>query len=159
MYDRQSESLWSQILREAVTGPMTGTLLKIFPLVETTWKDWKHHHPDTLVLSRETGYTRPYHTDPYGQDRLRSGFRGIRGESALGVVVNGKAKTYPFKELQKFKKFPIKDQVGNRTVLIYFEKKTQQAWATDEAGKHAESFVTYLQAWKNFYFTDVFEKK
>ena len=160
MYDRETESLWSQILRKAVTGPMTGTPLKTFPLVETSWKDWKNEHPDTLVLSLKTGYTRPYHQDPYGQDKLDLfGFRGIRGEKALGVIIQGEAKTYPFKQLKKVKKFPMKDQVGNQTVLIYFEKKSTKAWATDEAGKHVESFVTYLWAWKDFYFTDIFKFK
>ena len=76
MYDHRTESLWSQILSKAVTGPMTGTPLRTFPLVETSWKDWKSHHPDTLVLSIKTGYTRPYHQDPYGQSRL-----AVRGKS------------------------------------------------------------------------------
>jgi hypothetical protein len=41
LYDHQTDSLWSQILTEAVTGPKTGTAFKTFPLIETTWKDWK----------------------------------------------------------------------------------------------------------------------
>ena len=77
-----------------------------------------------------------------------AGFTGIR-----------KAKTYPFKQLRKVKEFPLRDQVGNQTVLIYFEQKTKKAWATDEAGKHVESFVTYLWAWKSFYFSDIFKFK
>ena len=159
MYDHRTESLWSQILSKAVTGPMTGTPLRTFPLVETSWKDWKSHHPDTLVLSIQTGYTRPYHQDPYGQSRLGGFGRGIRGEKALGVIIGEKAKTYPFKQLKKVKEFPLKDQVGNQTVLIYFEQKTKKAWATDEAGEHVESFVTYLWAWKSFYFSDIFKFK
>ena len=43
--------------------------------------------------------------------------------------------------------------------LIYFQQKTKKAWATDEAGEHLESFVTYLWAWKSFYFTDIFKFK
>ena len=45
-------------------------------------------------------------------------------------------------------------------MLIYFEKKTQKAWITDEAGKHVESFLTYLRAWKSFYpDTKIFKAK
>ena len=70
-----------------------------------------------------------------------SGPEGFRGRKALGVIIGEEAKTYPFKQLKKVKKFPMKDQVGKQTVLIYFEKKSTKAWATDEAGKHVESFV------------------
>lgn len=150
LYDHQTESLWSQILTKAVTGPLTGTPLKTFPLVETTWKDWKSQHPDTLVLSMNTGYSRRYNEDPYG----------IRAEKALGLISEGEVKAYGFNQLKKIKTFPIKDQVGNQTVLIYFEKETQKAWVTDEAGKRVESFLTYLRAWKSFYpDTKIFKAK
>ncbi len=155
MYDRQTESLWSQILRKAVTGPLTGTPLKTFPLVETSWKDWKNRHPETLVLSIKTGYTRPYHQDVYGQDRFDLLSRGIRGEKALGVIIGEEAKTYPFKQLKKVKKFPMKDRVGKQTVMIYFEKKSKKAWAsmwnpsslTSGPGKTSTS-PTYLRVCK-----------
>jgi hypothetical protein len=65
MYDRQTESLWSQVLRKAVTGPMTDTPLTVLPSTLTTWKRWKKRHPDTLVLSLETGHRRDYTRDPY----------------------------------------------------------------------------------------------
>ena len=35
-------------------------------LTHTTWADWKMRHPDTLVLSAETGFNRDYSRDPYG---------------------------------------------------------------------------------------------
>ncbi len=38
MYDRQTESLWSQIRREAVAGPITGEKLKVLPSTLTTWE-------------------------------------------------------------------------------------------------------------------------
>ena len=53
-YDRKTESLWSQIKMEAVTGPLTGSRLKLLPLVHTTWEAWKKKHPDTKVLSKKT---------------------------------------------------------------------------------------------------------
>ncbi len=36
-------------------------------------------------------------------------------------------------------------------MLVHFEKETEKAWATDEAGDYVESFLTYLRAWKGFY--------
>lgn len=68
MYDRQTgvESLWPQILGRAVTGPHKGERLAEFPLVWTTWNRWREQHPQTLVLTAETGFIRTYGRDPYG---------------------------------------------------------------------------------------------
>jgi hypothetical protein len=132
---------WSQILTEAVTGPKTGTALKTFPLIETTWKDWKEQYPETLVLSLKTGYLRPYHEDPYG----------IRAVRALGVIVGGSTKAYSFEQLKKVKTFPVRDRVGEQRVLVHFRKGIEKAWATDVEGKPVEFFLTYLRAWENFY--------
>ena len=150
LYDHQTGSLWSQILTEAVTGPKTGTALKTFPVVETTWRSWKKQHPDTLVLSLNTGYARAYDVDPYG----------IRAERALGVISRGETKAYSFQELKRVKKFPIQDRVGNRTLFIYFEKEAEKAWVTDAAGQYVGSFLTHLRAWKSFYpDTKIFQAK
>jgi cytochrome c biogenesis protein CcdA len=69
MYDRQAmesdESLWSQVLGTAINGPSVGTKLKIYPSVITTFSQWREAHPDSLVLSRDTGSQRDYTQDPY----------------------------------------------------------------------------------------------
>lgn len=64
-YDLEIGSLWSQILQQAITGPLTGSRLEIIPVDHTTWQDWQQHHPDTLVLSQQTGYVRNYGLNPY----------------------------------------------------------------------------------------------
>lgn len=51
MFDRETGSLWSQLLAGAVTGRLRGSELRRVPLVQTTWAEWKQAHPDTLVLS------------------------------------------------------------------------------------------------------------
>ena len=66
MYDRLTESYWSQALGLAVKGELTGTQLNLIPFDVITWGDWKTLHPDTLVLTTETGHLRSYTTDPYG---------------------------------------------------------------------------------------------
>jgi hypothetical protein len=66
MYDRSTESLWPQMLATAVDGPLAGQPLQEFRLMWTTWGLWKEAHPDTFVLSRDTGYAKPYGRDPYG---------------------------------------------------------------------------------------------
>jgi hypothetical protein len=66
LYDREGESLWSQILAESVTGPSRGQRLTLVRSRLVTWAAWKAAHPATTVLSRETGHRRAYGRSPYG---------------------------------------------------------------------------------------------
>jgi hypothetical protein len=66
MYDRQTNSEWPQLLGTAIRGPHKGERLGTVPLVWTSWRAWRAAHPDTLVLSTETGVLRHYGSDPYG---------------------------------------------------------------------------------------------
>ncbi|WP_255152453.1 DUF3179 domain-containing protein [Halorarius halobius] len=90
MYDRATETWWPQILATSIPGPWNrspGThSLREFRLVWTTWGQWVDHHPDTRVLSTETGYARNYGNDPYGSYNPVSGY--YETESTLFAVLN-----------------------------------------------------------------------
>jgi len=73
LYDKKSDSLWSQLMMQAVAGPRTGEKLKLIPIEHSTWHDWKNAHPDTSVLSRHTGYHRDYSRNPYVGYEAESG--------------------------------------------------------------------------------------
>jgi hypothetical protein len=66
MYDRATDSRWPQVLGTAIEGPLAGRALREFEVVWTTWGRWRRRHPDTEVLSEDTGYARNYGIDPYG---------------------------------------------------------------------------------------------
>ncbi|WP_079202054.1 DUF3179 domain-containing protein [Pseudomonas sp. CC6-YY-74] len=66
MYDRASDSHWSQIAGVAIDGPAKGRSLEEVRVVWTTWARWQTRHPQTQVLSRTTGALRNYNRDPYG---------------------------------------------------------------------------------------------
>ncbi|MEX1046396.1 MAG: DUF3179 domain-containing protein [Actinomycetota bacterium] len=73
MYDRQTESYWPQAMGKAVTGPLTGWELEFVPTQILSFADWRSEHPDGLVLTTETGFSRPYGENPYpGYDGSRS---------------------------------------------------------------------------------------
>ncbi len=57
MYDRGTLTLWRQFTGEPAVGRLAGSgaRLDVFPVVVTTWEEWKALHPDTTVLARETG--------------------------------------------------------------------------------------------------------
>lgn len=66
MYDRQTDSRYPQVLGLGISGPNKGVELEQVPATTTTWAKWKRAHPDSLVLSRDTGYSRDYSVYPYG---------------------------------------------------------------------------------------------
>ena len=66
MYDRTTESLWSQALGQAIVGEHAGRRLERVPFDLAYWKDWKSLYPESTVLSQDTGFSRPYGSDPYG---------------------------------------------------------------------------------------------
>lgn len=77
MYDRATKSLWSTLRGEPVVGPLVGKAIRLQPrhVVTTTWGQWKADHPDTDVLSLQTGHRRDYgegvaYRDYFSNDRL-----------------------------------------------------------------------------------------
>lgn len=109
MYDRKTETLWQQLGGEAIIGELVGQKLKPFPVDTLLWKDWKKLHPDTQVLSQDTGHSRDYDFYPYGTyEQDRSVYFPAEGESdgrlhpkeiVWGIEINGKAKAYSDKKL------------------------------------------------------------
>jgi hypothetical protein len=53
MYDRLTESYWSQALGMAVKGELSGHQLNLIPFDVITWGDWKTLHPDTKDLPKK----------------------------------------------------------------------------------------------------------
>jgi hypothetical protein len=81
MYDRATDSYWSQIAGTAVDGLIPGYVLREFRVVWTTWGEWRAANPDTDVLTEDTGYVRRYGTDPYG------GYNPARGYYANDEIL------------------------------------------------------------------------
>jgi hypothetical protein len=62
MFDHETASLWSSLTGEPVVGPVVELKLRLsaLPVVTTTWREWRTRHPDTQVLSLDTGFERDY---------------------------------------------------------------------------------------------------
>ena len=62
MYDHATKSFWSTLHGEPVVGPLVGKGIKLERdyCVTTTWGKWKKRHPNTTVLSLDTGHRRDY---------------------------------------------------------------------------------------------------
>jgi hypothetical protein len=108
MFDRESESLWSQIAAVAVAGPASGERLQLLRSRQQSWRRWREAHPQTSILSPATGHVRNYARSPYGDyhenDRLlfpvRADPRYKPKAPTLGLrLIDGRARAYPAPEV------------------------------------------------------------
>ena len=159
LYDRQSKSLWSQIKRTAVTGSMKGTQLDVLPLSHTTWRDWQVRHPDTQVLSMDTGFRRNYKVSPYGNyardSRLyfpvaEENKQYRRKSTVLGLEIDGQFRAYPFKELKKSEE-QFMDEFQGRRFEVLFDKKNDTARIEDSNGNELPTVLVFWFAWYAFH--------
>jgi hypothetical protein len=65
MYDRRTESVWSQARGMAIAGEYTGTELDLVSAQFLTVGQVKETTPEALILSEDTGYARDYRDNPY----------------------------------------------------------------------------------------------
>ncbi len=127
MYDRYEGNLWQQVTGEGIVGPAArrNETLKQVPIITTTWKKWKKEHPNTQVLSRDTGHSRNYDQYPYGtyeqDDQLLFGVKGLDKSLQIktvvyGIELDGNSKAYPESVFDKNKL--IEDTIGNTKVRL-----------------------------------------
>lgn len=125
MYDRTSESLWSQALGQAIVGQHAGKKLERIPFDVAFWREWKALYPESKVLSQDTGFGRPYGVDPYGSyytdpnilfpvshrdDRL-----GPK-EIVVGLENEGVYRAYPIQQIED--NHIINDEIGDKKIAL-----------------------------------------
>ena len=154
MYDREDESLWSQLKMEAVSGPLSGTELKWLPSKHLKWKAWKEKHPDGEVLSTETGFPRNYDGEAYASYFKNPGtmFPIPKHNEALpekewvvGVINEGKPVAFPLAQLEK------SNEAKQDGVSLKFDPVSRLATATDSEGKELPTVTVFWFAWQAFY--------
>ncbi|MEK7620485.1 MAG: DUF3179 domain-containing (seleno)protein [Patescibacteria group bacterium] len=111
LYDRATESLWSQLRGEAIEGTLSGTTLTRYPTSVMTWSDYKSEYPYGQVLSRETGFDRDYTQDPYeGYDQTQAIWFVLDHEDTrlapkslvYGVAQSDTAMAFPVDSVEEF---------------------------------------------------------
>ncbi len=159
-YDRATESLWSQLKGQAVAGRESGRQLEAIPTEVTTWADWKARHPNTKVLSENTGYDRNYDIDPYysitASERLMfpvgasNEIMPLR-ERVVGVERYGAFKAYPFSVMTYEGTTTITDELMGEVIQVHFNPEAQSARVTTADGRELPSVTTYWFSWFAFY--------
>ena len=134
MYDRATETLWHQFRGEPVVGPLanSGIQLEILPNVLTTWGEWKAEHPDTTVISNDTGvYPAEFYTPEEDFASIYYSYRADPGtmfpvaaiddglpikEQVFGLTFNEEARAYQRSALTHAP--VLNDTVGGQDVVI-----------------------------------------
>jgi hypothetical protein len=131
MYDRTSKSLWSQALGQAIVGKYAGQKLQRIPFDISYWRDWKQLYPNSKILSKDTGFSRPYGADPYGDyytsNQLyfpisnhdnRLGLKEkIVGLDNGGGIGKGQYKAYKLQQIETQK--VINDDIGGKPITLF----------------------------------------
>lgn len=132
MYDRETQSLWTQVDGSAMRGPLAGKKLKPIPSVETSWGEWKRQHPDTLVLAkppnlRGTPYTR-YFNDPnaFGISGRQQPDPRLPGKVlVVGVRQGTEALAVSLTALEK--KLFVETALGREPLLVVYDAQRKTA--------------------------------
>lgn len=134
MYDRQTESWWQQATGQAIVGELTGTELTFLPSQLVSWQAFRDAHPDGRVLSRDTGFDRPYGSNPYAgydtvdsvpfllDDRTLLDGRLSPKVRVLGLVIEDASVAYPFPLLAEHP--VINDVVADTPVVVVWADGT-----------------------------------
>ena len=125
MYDEETDTYWQQIDGRAIVGVLTGQELEEISIDTVVWRDWKTFHPNSEVLSQDTGFSRQYGKDPYG-NYYEDSFLIFDVENredrihpktvVFGIEVDGNYKAY--KEEDLITKKTIDDEVNGTNVRI-----------------------------------------
>lgn len=159
LYDHQTESLWSQLLETAVSGALVGKQLRKLPSSRTAWKTWRKRHPDTLVLSTETGYSRDYSRDPYaGYYRVGTIWFPVGEvrkdlspkERVIGIEVKNETRAYPLAQLQK-KPGITADSLAGEYIHIEVSAEGEVVAVRDGRGGEVPHIYVYWFAWQAFH--------
>jgi hypothetical protein len=136
MLDDLTQSRWIQITAGAIAGRMKGKRLDLLFALHTTWNEWKRLHPNTVVLSRETGFDYDYSQFPFQEKYFRykktehfmfkvshQDDRYHPKELMLVVEVGDSSKVYPFSNLKA--RGAINDWVAQAPIVVFYDTISQ----------------------------------
>ncbi|MEO0469482.1 MAG: DUF3179 domain-containing protein [Bacteroidota bacterium] len=151
MYDRATQSLWNTLQGEPVIGPLAGKGIQFdyLSVVTTTWGEWRKRHPETKVLSLNTGHRRDYgegvaYQQYFGTDALmfNTPFTDRRLKNKAEVLSLRQGEDQLAISARYLKKRPVyHTEINGQKVVIFTDRSG--ANRVYEAAEH--SFTDYDQ--------------
>jgi hypothetical protein len=126
--DRETGSRWQQSSLQAISGPLQGERLELYPFLLTSWGEWHRLHPDTVVLKPLPGYAERI---PERNEMIRQGLSGegsappgvLRVDERLkpktmilGLAIGGSDEAFPLTLLRQERAINL--QLGGDPVLV-----------------------------------------
>jgi hypothetical protein len=156
MFDRETESLWSQIDARAITGPSRDRELSMVSSRMTRLEDWAREHPATTVMSPGAAGARAYARSPYpGYDRSREiWFRAPYSTEfhpktpTLGLRFGSEARAYPAPEVAAAGGL-VREEFAGARITVRWDPDNQSFQV--EKPDEIEAIQGYWFAWSAFH--------
>ncbi|MCH2667022.1 MAG: DUF3179 domain-containing protein [Deinococcales bacterium] len=142
MFDSKSSTLWSQIMGRANIGILTDARLLKYPAQIISFDEFQTSYPNALVLSRETGFNRPYGNNPYpGYDHISSPaflFRGptdnrlLAKERVVSIGLKEDSVAFPWNLLREV--HVVNHYVADTRITVFWKDGTTSALDTTKIG-------------------------
>lgn len=144
--DRETSSRWQQSTGEAISGPLKGARLELYPFVRTSWKEWRRRYPNTVVLKPLPGYDERM---PNLNKLMRAETRSSDGaapkgafghdarlrpkEVVAGLRVGSGEMAFPFSQLRIAR--VVNEQLGGLPVLVVYQPLSDTTTAFEARAK------------------------
>src|SRR5262249_12587498 len=137
--DVETGSRWQQSSLEAISGPLKGAHLELYPFLLTSWEEWLRLHPDTLVLKPLPGYAERL---PAKNAQLRAGYALDKSAPAdvvrrddrleadtkiIGLPGGGASRGFPRDALDRVR--VVNEEIGGRPILVVHQPKSDTTTA------------------------------
>ncbi len=159
LYDSATQSLWSQLMKTAVTGPLKGETLNQVPAQYTSWGHWREQYPDSLLLSTDTGFERDYSGELYSgyrqlpSVRFATNHQDLRltaKEWVVGVTLDGASLAIPFTVLAAQQE-ALTLALAGESIEIRWSQTGKTARAFGQDGREIPVTAAYWFAWVAFH--------
>jgi hypothetical protein len=157
MYDRETESLWSQFTGAAIAGPLAGKTLERIRVRQETTAARLAAHPGSGVLTRPDRFRIDYGYSPFSAYMIADTIpfpvnaedrRYHAKELVVGARVNGKTRAYLGSLVTKAGG-SIEDEFEGRAIRVRYDPEA--AVFTWDAPDDVEITEAYWFAWKAFH--------
>lgn len=140
--DVETGSRWQQSTGEAISGPLKGSKLTLYPFVLTTWKAWRARYPNTVVLKPMPGYAERI---PIMRARQKQSLFSGEGaapagsfsrddrlrprEMIAGLAVGDETMAFPLAQLRLAR--VVNERVGGVPVVVIHQPSSETTTAFD----------------------------
>jgi len=137
--DVETGSRWQQSSLEAISGPLKGEHLRLYPFLLTSWQEWLRLHPDTLVLKPLPGYADRIAAK---NAQLRAGYPMEKSAPSdvvhrddrlkaytkiIGLTNGGASRAFPLAALDRAR--VVNEELGGQPILVVHQPKSDTTTA------------------------------